>query len=394
MELKVAQKLAAGREPVRIVAFGDSITGVYYHTGGRRAWPEMLAVALGRLYPGADVQVVNAGISGNTTVAALARIEADVLAHRPDLVVVMFGMNDVTGIPPETYRANLAEIVRRCTATGTEVVLCTPNSIYDEDPGRPLERLAAYAGIVREVATTLGVPVADHFAVYEGIRRRDERAWAELMSETIHPNMRGHKAMAEEVAWVISGRRVALDDVGPLLPGLPRTLECLQTGQPVQVLAMPPYDELIRPALMAVRPDARVQVTRWETAGKSLADLESEARAMGWSAPSDGGSRVQRDLTIVAVPATALAADARDYYRRYSWVLNWSLSFGALEWDCLVVLPSVADPQLSLPDQAAEALALRVAQGQDLPYLTRTAGDQRPAATLFGEWVRRQLQSP
>lgn len=37
MTLKVAAKLAAGRALVKIVGFGDSITGVYYHTGGRRA---------------------------------------------------------------------------------------------------------------------------------------------------------------------------------------------------------------------------------------------------------------------------------------------------------------------------------------------------------------------
>jgi len=55
--------LEAGQEPVRIVCFGDSVTGVYYHTGGRRAWTDMLGIALGKAYPKAKVEMFNAGIS-------------------------------------------------------------------------------------------------------------------------------------------------------------------------------------------------------------------------------------------------------------------------------------------------------------------------------------------
>ena len=44
--LKTAQLLAEGKEPVRIACIGDSITGVYCHSGGQRAYPEMLQIAL------------------------------------------------------------------------------------------------------------------------------------------------------------------------------------------------------------------------------------------------------------------------------------------------------------------------------------------------------------
>ncbi len=47
--------LATGQRPVKIVGFGDSITGVYYHSGGRRAWTEMLGLALQRVYPQAKI---------------------------------------------------------------------------------------------------------------------------------------------------------------------------------------------------------------------------------------------------------------------------------------------------------------------------------------------------
>lgn len=48
---QISQLLSAGRQPVTIVCLGDSITGVYYHSGGVRAYPEMLEIALQRIYP-------------------------------------------------------------------------------------------------------------------------------------------------------------------------------------------------------------------------------------------------------------------------------------------------------------------------------------------------------
>src|SRR5262245_23355413 len=109
--LRVAEILASGTETVRIVGFGDSVTGVYYHTGSRRAWSDMLVIALQRIYPKARVESINAGVSGNSTVQALARIDADVLARKPHLVAVMFGLNDVARNSPKAFRENLTEIV-------------------------------------------------------------------------------------------------------------------------------------------------------------------------------------------------------------------------------------------------------------------------------------------
>ena len=174
--------LEAGAEPVRIVCFGDSITGVYYHTGGRRAYPDMVGIALGRIYPSAPVAVINSGISGNTTEAGLQRIESDVLARRPHLVTVMFGMNDVARLPAEAYQRNLHDIAAQCAGAGAEVVLCTPNSVYPEDDSRSMEALAQFAGIVREVAAARNLPVADCWRAYEDLRARDRRAWQLLLS--------------------------------------------------------------------------------------------------------------------------------------------------------------------------------------------------------------------
>ncbi|MFO0007714.1 MAG: SGNH/GDSL hydrolase family protein, partial [bacterium] len=77
------------------MCLGDSVTGIYYHTGGRRAWPELLQVGLQRALPGREVAVINAGISGNTVADGLARLQRDVLDHQPQIVTISFGLNDL-----------------------------------------------------------------------------------------------------------------------------------------------------------------------------------------------------------------------------------------------------------------------------------------------------------
>jgi len=52
----VVASLQSGETPVRVVCFGDSITGVYYHTGDRRAWCDMLGIALGKICPKAQIE--------------------------------------------------------------------------------------------------------------------------------------------------------------------------------------------------------------------------------------------------------------------------------------------------------------------------------------------------
>ena len=109
----VVKRLQSG-EPTRIVCFGDSITGAYYHTGGQRAWCAMLGIALAQIYPQANIETITAGISGQTTAQGLARIQKDVIDKQPHLVVVMFGMNDVARLPLEEFAANLRSIAQQC----------------------------------------------------------------------------------------------------------------------------------------------------------------------------------------------------------------------------------------------------------------------------------------
>ncbi len=81
------------RHKYRIVCFGDSVTyGESLPSG--QDYPSVLADLLAQSHPGLDAVVINAGMGGNTSVQALARVERDVLWFRPHVVIVSFGLND------------------------------------------------------------------------------------------------------------------------------------------------------------------------------------------------------------------------------------------------------------------------------------------------------------
>ncbi|MCC6694751.1 MAG: hypothetical protein IT365_03875 [Candidatus Hydrogenedentes bacterium] len=376
---RVAGLLESGAESVRIVCFGDSVTGVYYHTGGRRAYADMLQIALQRTYPKASVTVINAGISGNNTANALARIGTDVLAHRPHLVTVMFGLNDMTNLTLEEYSANLTSIITQCRATSAELLLCTPNAVEETDR-RPSSKLETYVAAMRQVGADNSVAVVDCYAAYQQERAADPLAFALLMSDEIHPNMDGHRLFAKLIAEQISGKPVSLDDVGFPFPAMPKTLALLKEGKPVRVHAMPPYDTLIAPALLSVFPSANLEVTAWPVEGRSVPQLEEDAKAV---------RKMGVDLVIVAVSAEANAESREKYLRSYSWVMNHALSFAYQEWDVIAFPPSTANPALAGDEK--EALARQRIRAQDLGTITRADRDETPVAQLLETWIKEQF---
>ncbi|MCB1092550.1 MAG: hypothetical protein KDL87_13520, partial [Verrucomicrobiae bacterium] len=278
----VVRQLEMGQNPVRVVCFGDSITGVYYHTGSRRAWTDLLGLAILKAWPSAKVEMVNAGISGNTTAQGLARMEREVIAKRPDLVAVMFGMNDVARTPVETYEANLRQISARCCRAGAAVIFCTPNSVT-ETPDRPNAKLAEFSEAMRRVAAGEGWPVADAFADWESLRKRDFGAWTLLMSETIHPNLNGHRRFAELMASTLSGKAIELADseVGFDPDPIPLTRSRLEAGEPVKIVAMPPYDQWFPELARNHFPNARLEVLTWPVTPASAASKGGDPWSSG-----------------------------------------------------------------------------------------------------------------
>ncbi len=382
----VLKRLSTG-EPTKIICFGDSITGAYYHSGGERAWCDMLGIALQRMYPRARLEIVNAGISGNTTAAGLARMEKDVIAQHPHLVVVMFGMNDVARLPLDDFTANLTTIIRRSHAAGSAVILCTPNAVY-ENPDRSSVKLSELSSRVRKLATEQNLPLADCFAETGALKDRDLLTWMLGMSDAIHPNMNGHRAMAEIVAHALTGRRLTLDHVPPPANALHHSLEKLETDQPIHLIAMPPYDQAMAAALREQFPNAKIQITPWPTQSKTLAEIRDWARKV---------RELKPDLVVPAIPIAASANSDAQFIDHYEWTLNESFPFAGRAWDVVPVLPAL--PQLATAAQKQNAvLAREIVVGKDVRFIDLQSQEPllkvpRTVQQTLSAWIAEQRQT-
>ncbi len=161
-----AQNQAGGT----IVAFGDSLTSGY-GVAPDKAYPSQLERRLRA--SGYPWQVINAGISGETSGEALRRVPS-VLGLRPDIVVLETGLNDaMTGRDPRIIRRNIEEIVRILQKNRVTVVLAGMRTLDESERDPAFEKL--YPDIARKYNLILVPSFLAHVAgnptlnLYDGI---------------------------------------------------------------------------------------------------------------------------------------------------------------------------------------------------------------------------------
>jgi acyl-CoA thioesterase I len=104
-----------------ILVFGDSLSAGY-GIPRESAWATLLQQELQRTHP--QYRVVNASISGETTLGGRQRINQALREHKPAIVILELGANDgLRGSPLSITEANLAYIIRQCKAAHARVLL-------------------------------------------------------------------------------------------------------------------------------------------------------------------------------------------------------------------------------------------------------------------------------
>lgn len=163
-----------------ILAFGDSLT---YGTGTSRenSYPAILQSLTG-------ITVVNAGIPGETSSEGLRRLPGLLQQYQPDLIIICQGGNDILRkLDREVMRDNLQAMITLSRDSDTQVML-----IGVPDFGIFLESLPLYA----ELAEHNEIPIEED--VLSDILS-DNR----LKSDHIHPNAKGYRLMAEDIATLL-----------------------------------------------------------------------------------------------------------------------------------------------------------------------------------------------
>ena len=164
-----------------IICFGDSITFGYGANSG-----EDYPSALGKLV---KLPVINAGVDGDTTFAALERLENDVLAKNPKLVIVEFCGNDfLKKIPKESTVKNLTQIIERIQEKGAMVALVDISAgMFFREYREAFKKLAAEK-------KTIFVPVILNRIITNPA----------MKSDFFHPNARGYQVIAQRIYQAIS----------------------------------------------------------------------------------------------------------------------------------------------------------------------------------------------
>ena len=222
----VHAKLLAGKQ-VTLVAFGDSVTAGAESTAPELTYWARWARQLRGKYPKASIASLNSGVGGDLSDDGLARLDAAVIAKKPDLVIIAFGLNDFNrgpfeikldkwasrrakwarswakfrDLPPpvqtnrmersEHFAMNLRAMVDRVKKeTGADVILVSalqPNPNWKYGSGD----MAVFAAATESVAREKGCAYVDAFHAWEDFsgRKRPEDL---LANNANHPNDFGH----------------------------------------------------------------------------------------------------------------------------------------------------------------------------------------------------------
>lgn len=169
--------------PVRVVFLGDSLAAGL-SLGEEQAFPALVGKELEQR--GLDVEVVNAGVSGDTSAGGLRRLDW-LLRQKPDLMVVELGANDgLRGLPVEETEANLRAIVERARDAGSEILLLGMQIPSNYGP----DYTQAFAAVFPRLARELGVELMPF--VLDGVALDPELN----LPDGIHPNAEGHRRIA------------------------------------------------------------------------------------------------------------------------------------------------------------------------------------------------------
>jgi len=189
----------------RIVFFGDSITqaGV-----GATGFITKMKEALDNTAKG-QYELVGAGIGGNKVYDLYLRMEDDVMAKNPDVVVIYVGVNDVwhkassgTGTDADKFQKFYEAIIKKMKEKNVKIILCTMATIgertdFSNQQDGDLNR---YAQIIRDIASKNNLPLCDlrkAFLEYNLKNNPQNKESGILTVDRVHLNEKGNQLVAD-----------------------------------------------------------------------------------------------------------------------------------------------------------------------------------------------------
>jgi len=171
----------------KIVAFGDSLTAGY-GLSPEDSYPSLLQKRLAA--DGFDYEVVNAGISGDTSAGGVRRIDWSLEGGDVKVVILELGANDILrGQPISEMKKNLSAIIERAKARGAQVLLAGMEAPTNSGPDYRHWAHSAFSELAKEHNVMLIPFLLDRVAGIQSLNQEDG----------IHPNPEGTRIVADTV---------------------------------------------------------------------------------------------------------------------------------------------------------------------------------------------------
>lgn len=192
----------------RVVFFGDSITQQGVEPGGYITRIDSICKLENKA---AEFEFIGSGIGGNKVYDLYLRLDDDVLAKNPDIVVIYIGVNDVwhkasfgTGTDPDKFERFYNAILKKLKERNVKVILCTPAVIgertdFSNQQDGDMNR---YSDIIRGIARTnnlLLVDLRQKFLDYNKQHNPDNKESGILTRDRVHLNEKGNQLVGDEL---------------------------------------------------------------------------------------------------------------------------------------------------------------------------------------------------
>lgn len=201
--LVAAQQVMAGEHDIRIVALGSSSTQGAGASSPKMCYPAQLEAELNRrFHPDKRFEVVNLGVGGELVSNMLARLDTDVLALKPHLVIWQTGVNDaIRGGSLVDFKMSLAQGIDAIVASGADVILLDsqyyPNSSLV--PG-----FRDYVVAMRDVAREKGIALLSRFSIMKHLIDSAQYTPTQLLAaDQFHPNDLSYSCLGSLMADAI-----------------------------------------------------------------------------------------------------------------------------------------------------------------------------------------------
>jgi acyl-CoA thioesterase-1 len=178
---------AVGTDRPKIVAFGDSLTAGF-GVSEKESYPYLIQEKLNA--DGYDYEVINAGVSGDTSIGGLERIDWVLEMENVEVLILELGANDLLrGVPVPKMKENLDKIITKAKEKGVKVLFC--GMLAPPTMGEEYQR--EYTAAFPDLANRHQVKFVPF--VLEGVALRRELNQA----DGIHPNPAGTRIMADNI---------------------------------------------------------------------------------------------------------------------------------------------------------------------------------------------------